>query len=81
MPNGIAILDVSSEVIREALKLPLDAEIIASEDAQFAGVVRLLVEHESIPTDAIQVQAIFRSIHGVTVFDRFDTVKRHDKAA
>jgi hypothetical protein len=82
MAGSIAYMDISGQLLRDLLHLPADAEIIASSEGT-DNIVRVLVAHDSIPRSAIRVTGMYRSIHGVSVFDRFDvaeSVPRHDPA-
>lgn len=80
MAGGIAVLKVSGELLRQMLHMPTDCEIIGSLNSEDEAV-ELLVEHSSIPPNAIQVIGKYRSIHGVTVFDSFDVVKEREQVS
>lgn len=71
-----AYLLVSAQLLRNALKLPDDCEIIAD-----GGVVRLLVDHPSIPNDAREVSAMFtvnqEGLDRITTFLGFTVVARY----
>ena len=51
-----AYLLVNPELLRKALHLPDDCEIIGNH----AGDVRLTVDHPSIPPGALEVSAVFK---------------------
>jgi len=72
---GVAYMLIASEVIVQALRLPADTDLMGSIDSGDARVVKVLVEHPSIPVDAVMIKGVFEVIHGVTVFDRFEVVK------
>jgi hypothetical protein len=78
--KSIAYLTISGEVLRQLLHMPSDCEIVASVDGE-ADQVRLLVGHESIPPEALEIVAIYRTIHGVSVFDHFEVVRKHELEA
>lgn len=79
---GTAYLDVSADVLRRGLLLlPTDCEIIGSLESAGEGVVRLLVSGRDVPTHALQVSALCRSIHGVAVFDRFEVIRSREMVA
>ena len=77
MARGIAYIDIAPEVLKQFLPLPLDCEILGSERKE-DSTVRLMIEADDIPDDARVVTLIARSIHGVTVFDRFDVVQHRE---
>lgn len=56
-----AILRISAEILRERFNLPDDCVV---HDIDGGHVVRVEVDHESIPADAIEVVAIYGSMNG-----------------
>lgn len=64
-----AYLLVAPELIREALHLPEDCEIVANH----AGAVRLLIDHPSIPPGTVEVSVVFKmkpNFDGFTVLTK-----------
>lgn len=76
--KGIASLDIAADFVEQLLGFPTDAVIISSEDAD-AGIIRILVSHDSIPSDAAVVSAKFVKVHAARVFEGFEVVKRRQK--
>lgn len=77
---GVAYLCVSTALLRTVLHLPDGAELLGSCKSDDALVARLLVEHDAIPEDAVEVSASFRRDGDQVTFVAFDVVRQREPA-
>jgi hypothetical protein len=73
---GAAYLNIDGRLLRDLLHFPCDTAIEASVKSERCDSVRIVVSSPDIPDDVRQVNAIFRTQHGVSFFDRWVPAER-----